>query len=98
MPIKVTDDVPSCETVYEQKCEEVTKGYETQKECETWPREICSLSKQEVTKFTPETVCEKVPKELCAPKGCGFRHVIFKMNKNGQNKYFSKKIRISHLE
>ena len=69
------DDVPKCETVHEEKCEEVTVGYSTQQKCDTWPKEVCTLEKQEVKKYTPETVCEKVPKEMCAPAGCGLKEV-----------------------
>ena len=41
-----------------------------------WPVEKCSLEKKAVKKYTPETVCEKVPSILCAPKGCKIREVM----------------------
>jgi hypothetical protein len=34
------------------------------------PKEVCSLTKQKVKKYTPDTSCEKVPKKMCAPKSC----------------------------
>ena len=40
-----------------------------------WPREVCSLEKQQVKKYTPDTSCQKVPKEMCAPRGCGIVEV-----------------------
>ena len=40
--------------------------------CTEWPVEKCEIRKEVVTKVTPETKCEKVPKEKCAPDGCGF--------------------------
>ncbi len=33
---------------------------------------LFTFSFQLVKKLTPETKCQKVPKELCAPKGCGY--------------------------
>ena len=30
------------------------------------------MSKQQTTKYTPLTKCNKVPVELCGPAGCGF--------------------------
>jgi len=68
---QVEDDIATCNTINEEKCEEVTVGYTTQKKCDTWPREVCNLEKKQVKKYTPETVCEKVPQKMCAPKGCG---------------------------
>merc|ERR1711970_886299 len=65
----VDDDVVQCETVYEEKCEDETSGYTTNTKC---PKEVCSVSKKAVTKFTPITGCTKEPITLCAPAGCGF--------------------------
>merc|ERR1712142_667796 len=52
----VEDDVVECETVQEEKCEDVTQGYTTEK--------------KNIKKYSPETECKKVPKELCGPSGC----------------------------
>jgi hypothetical protein len=68
----VEDDVVSCETVVDEKCEDETSGYTTNTKCSKWPREVCSVTKQQVKKYTPITGCTKEPRELCAPAGCGF--------------------------
>ena len=65
----VEDDVVSCETVVEEKCEDETSGYTTNTKCSKWPREVCSVQRTPVKKFTPETRCQKVPVELCGPSG-----------------------------
>jgi len=69
----VFDDVVSCETVVDEKCEDETSGYTTNTKCSKWPREVCSVVKEAVTKYTPITGCTKEPRELCAPAGCGFK-------------------------
>ena len=38
-----------------EKCREVTQGYTTNQECDKWPQQVCSLSKQTVKKYSPET-------------------------------------------
>ena len=65
----VEDDVVTCETVVEEKCEDETSGYTTNTKCSKWPREVCNVQKTAVKKFTPETRCQKVPVELCGPAG-----------------------------
>merc|ERR1712033_84397 len=30
-----------CKTVYEEKCEDVTQGYTTEKKCTKWPKQVC---------------------------------------------------------
>ena len=69
----VEDDVVSCETVVDEKCEDETSGYTTNTKCSKWPREVCSVDKKNVKKYTPITGCTKEPRELCAPAGCGFK-------------------------
>merc|ERR1719295_2305726 len=54
---EVEDDVPQCRTVEEEKCAEVKEGYTTSLKCDKWPREVCTLEKQQVKKYTPDTSC-----------------------------------------
>merc|ERR1712018_783896 len=49
----VEDDVVECETVVEEKCEDETSGYTTNTKCSKWPREVCSVQRTPVKKFTP---------------------------------------------
>ena len=67
---EVEDDVVDCETIQEEKCEDVTQGYTTEQKCTKWPKQVCSATKAVVKKYTPETECKKVPRELCGPSGC----------------------------
>merc|ERR1712180_158561 len=70
---EVEDDVVSCETIQEEKCEDVTNGYTTEKKCSKWPKQVCKSEKKVVKKYTPETECKKVPRELCGPSGCDLK-------------------------
>jgi hypothetical protein len=54
----------------EEKCEDVTQGYTTEKKCTKWPKQVCKTEKKQVKKYSPETECKKVPRELCGPSGC----------------------------
>jgi len=72
-PHVVEDDVASCRTVKEEKCENVQNGYTTEEKCTKWPREVCTVQKELRKKYNPVTKCEKVPQQLCGPSGCGFR-------------------------
>jgi len=67
----VTDDVVECTEVKEQKCEDETSGYTTQQKCSVWPVQKCEIQSKPVKKFSPRTKCTKVPREVCAPAGCG---------------------------
>ena len=58
----VVDDIPSCKTVYDEKCETSQSGYTTEEECKSWPKQVCSVSQQIKKKFDPQTKCEKVTK------------------------------------
>eukprot|EP00092_Neocalanus_flemingeri_P023887 GFUD01025912.1.p1 GENE.GFUD01025912.1~~GFUD01025912.1.p1 ORF type:complete len:697 (+),score=162.50 GFUD01025912.1:64-2154(+) len=68
---QVEDDVPECQTVVDEKCEDITSGYTSSQQCSKWPREECVLSKQNRKKYSPQTRCEKIPVTLCGPAGCG---------------------------
>jgi len=70
---EVEDDIANCETVEEEKCEDVTDGFKTERKCDTWPKEKCTISNKKVKKYTPHTSCKKVPKEACSPRGCGVK-------------------------
>lgn len=70
---EVEDDIANCQTIEEEKCEDVTDGFRAQRKCDTWPREKCTLDKKKVKKYTPQTSCKKVPQEACAPAGCGVK-------------------------
>ncbi len=48
----------------------MTQGYTTEEKCSNWPLQRCTLQKQKVKKYSPETECKKVPFELCGPAGC----------------------------
>ena len=40
--------------------------------CEEWPVQRCTLEKKTVTKSTPQTSCQKYPKEVCSTSNCVF--------------------------
>ena len=67
---EVDDDVVECETIQEEKCEDVTQGYTTEQKCTKWPREVCTKETKRTLKYSPETDCKKVPRDLCGPSGC----------------------------
>lgn len=66
----VDDDIVDCETVQEEKCEDVSQGYTTEQKCTKWPKQVCNTQRKQVKKYTPETDCKKVARELCGPSGC----------------------------
>ena len=67
----VEDDIVNCETIQEEKCEDVTQGYSTERKCTKWPVQKCDgIEKKKVKKYSPETNCKKVPRQLCGPSGC----------------------------
>ena len=70
---QVSDDVPECLPVVEQKCVEVREGYTTSQQCSDLTRLVCSIKKQSVWKYEPVTECRRDPVNICAPAGCGVR-------------------------
>ena len=60
--LQVEDDVVSCTTVNEEKCEDETSGYTTSTKCSKWPKEVCTVEKKTVKK-------ERSDEEDDAPKG-----------------------------
>merc|ERR1712126_244866 len=63
----VQDDTVECEATQEEKCEDVTQGYTTEQKCTKWPVQKCKTSAGKVKKYSPETECKKVPREVCGP-------------------------------
>ena len=70
---EVEDDVVSCSTKKEENCADITVGFTTNTQCRKVPKEVCTVEKKLVKKFTPVTGCTKEPREMCAPAGCGFK-------------------------
>ena len=47
-----------------EKCQDVTLGYSTEKQCDKWPKTVCELNKVTRKRYTPETKCEKSRREV----------------------------------
>jgi len=61
----VDEDTVECETIQEEKCEDVTQGYTTEQKCTKWPVQKCQASSAKTKKYSPQTSCKKVPREVC---------------------------------
>ena len=61
----VDEDVAECSIIQEEKCEDVTQGYTTEQKCTKWPVKKCETKKQKTKKYSPQTACKKVPREVC---------------------------------
>ena len=74
-PHIVVDDVADCRTEFIEKCVETQvllnlwfkrniifckSGYVTEQDCKKWPKERCTIKKEQRAKFNPVTKCEKV--------------------------------------
>ena len=68
----MVDDLAVCKTEVETKCEDETSGYTTSRKLKNWAKEICTISRRNVKKFTPTTGFTKEPRKLCTSSGCGF--------------------------
>ena len=71
--IQVEEDVVECHSEEEERCEEVVRGYQTRRECSSWPVDRCSVSRVTVERTRPDTSCSSLPTEVCLPRGCGLR-------------------------
>ena len=47
-----------------EKCQDVTLGYSTEKQCDKWPKTVCELNKVTRKRYTPETKCDKTRREV----------------------------------
>ena len=61
----VTEDTVECETISEEKCEDVTQGYTTEQKCTKWPVQKCQSKAYLTWKYNLQTSCKKVPREVC---------------------------------
>lgn len=61
----VDEDKVECETIQEEKCEDVTQGYTTEEKCTKLPVQKCKASPSKTKKYSPQTECKKVPREVC---------------------------------
>ena len=80
--VQVDDDVAVCQTVMEEKCEEQQVGYATEQKCDKWPREVCTVERRKVKKSSPRIGCDKTPKLMCAPTGCGIKEVLCRLQQD----------------
>merc|ERR1712227_416261 len=67
------DSVVNCKTEYEEKCEIVTIGLNSEEKCDSWPVEKCTVEKKKVKKYRPDTKCIKEPREVCTKGGCALK-------------------------
>ena len=76
------DGPQECRTVYDTVCESNKKVHNVLDDvvtCKTlfegeggdrWPVQRCETEQRNVTKFSPETACREMSRQLCAPTGC----------------------------
>merc|ERR1719361_2708650 len=67
---EVEEDEPDCRIMMIEKCQDVTLGYSTEKQCDKWPKTVCELNKVTRKRYTPETKCDKTRREICGPEQC----------------------------
>jgi len=68
----VVENVEECNKVYKKSCEYVKSGYGTEKVCSNKPVKECATVPKTVFKKLPDTTCERIPFEACAPDNCKF--------------------------
>ena len=64
----MTEDVPECETVKEEKCQEDPHGGDEW--CHIVPRQVCTLVTKTSTKVHPKTECSHKENRVCGPEEC----------------------------
>ena len=67
---QVLEDVVDCQTVSQERCQELTEGTETRRDCQSWPVRKCVVSQRNNTRHSPVTLCNPRPRHLCASRGC----------------------------
>lgn len=81
--MSMEEDRPVCEVVTERKCQPIkNQGPEAlsdipsllqaqdKQDCVDWPVKKCKLEKKTVKKVKPETWCDKMSQNVCAPSNC----------------------------
>ena len=68
----VVEDVEECNKVYKKVCEYVKEGYGKKRVCNNKPVNECGTVSKTVYKKLPDTTCERIPFEACAPDNCEF--------------------------
>ena len=61
-----------CNKVYKKVCEYVKEGYGKKRVCNNKPVNECGKVSKTVYKKLPDTTCERIPFEACAPDNCEF--------------------------
>ena len=71
----VVENVEECNKVYKKVCEDVLDeeyGSKPRRVCSNKPVEECGTVTKTVYKKLPDTQCERLPFEACAPDNCQF--------------------------
>ena len=71
----VVENVEECVKVYKKVCQDVPSagyGSEPSKVCRKEPVDDCKIVQKTVYKKLPDTTCERIPFEACAPDNCEF--------------------------
>ena len=70
---QVMEDVVQCQTVSQEKCQDLSEGSQTRRECQSWPVQRCVVSQRNITKHSPTKACSPRPTQLCSPRGCSLK-------------------------